>query len=139
MLRFIVVLCLMLVPTIAFAQATEPEQPAAVEILDWLVMMAAIVALGAAGWVARRAAGWVKVKTGLETEVLLLSLTESAVSLAEERAHRAAKVAGQKLSSSEKLDVALDFARDRAKDMGLDKKAEAKLRQYVDAKLGATR
>jgi hypothetical protein len=134
----LILLVLMLVPSIALAQV-EPETPAGVEILQWLVMMAVIVALGAVGWTARRAAGWMKTKTGIDTEVLLLSLGESAVSLAEEKAHRWAKDAGQKMSSNKKLDLALDFARDRAVEMKLDKKAEAKLREYIDVKLGATR
>lgn len=129
----------LLVPAVALAQDPEPEIPAGVEILQWVVMMAGIVALGLVGWAARKASAWVKVKTGIDTEVLLLSLGESAVSLAEEKAHRFAKEAGQKMSGNDKLDVALDFARDRAKEMALDKKAEQKLRSYIDVRLGATR
>jgi hypothetical protein len=139
LLLFLLAICIVLIPAVAWAQATAPEPPAAVEMLEWLIMMAMIVVLGAVGWAARRASGWIKVKTGLDTEVLLLSLGESAASLAEEKAHAFAKKTGQKISASDKLDVALDFARDRAKEMQLDKKAEAKLRNYIEASLGAGR
>lgn len=123
---------------------TPPIEPPAAEpaplpeMLGWVISLAIVAALAAVGWAARRAAGWVRVKTGLDTEVLLLSLAESAVSLAEERARQWAKNNG-KMESSSKMAMALDFLRDRMKEMGVPEMAENKLRKILESRLGATR
>jgi hypothetical protein len=128
-----------LTPLIADAQGLADTEPAGVALLEWVVYLATTVALAVAGWVALKASSWLKAKTGVETEVLLKSIAEGAVSLAEEKAYKYAKEAGAKLSSSSKRETAMDFARDRIKEYGLDSKLENKVSAYVDGKLGTTR
>lgn len=124
---------------LAHAQGLAAEGPAGVAFMNWLVYLLTIVALAAVSWAAVRGAKWAKAKTGLDIEVLLRSIGETGVSMMEEKAYRYAKDVGSKLSSNQKREGAMDFARDQLKEYGLDAKLEKKLGTYVDGALGTTR
>lgn len=138
---------LIFMTAMAFAQATDPSVPVpqapVVEFFGWLVRLVFIVVSGAVMWAVVKAKNFFEEKTKIDIpkqyEDMLFGFATRGVALAEEKAHRIAKNSGEKLSGNQKVDVAMDFVRDLAKQYGLDKAAEEKVKNYIDAALGLER
>jgi hypothetical protein len=121
-LLLLVVIALM--PFAALAQQAPPAQPATVSLLDEVVKFVAAVVAAALLLLIKRAATYFHEKTKIEipaaTEAMLEDWAQKAVNYAQEKSHQAIQANAGKLTGPAKLDHAVQFAMDLAKEIGID-------------------
>jgi len=121
------------------AHAAEAGDPVASQALTYVIEVASALLLVLLAWASAKASAWMKAKTGIEVNAMLSSFAMQGIAFAEEKAHQAVKANGEKLRGPEKLELALQFAIDLAEANGLPKKAQEKLSDYIEARLGLDR
>lgn len=148
----LIVVVVLLLPSLAFGQEELPPSEDKLNVAQQIFTWVAVVVVGLVGTVATalmlRGNAWLKAKTGVEltTDEQIQVWADHAVALADEKSRALAKRVGQAagdavqgIPAAEKLEIAMQFMIDRAKEHQLDKAAESKLRDYVLARLNMNR
>jgi len=78
------------------------------------------------------------IKVTEQQAAVIQAIMVDAIAYAEEQAHKRINGVEGKMSGAQKLSLAIDYTRDRSKELGLDKLAEAKsaqIQEQLEAKL----
>ena len=138
-------LLLVLMVTMGYALAqqagvADPEQSALgavmLDVLKIVFSLLGLVAVALMGkgiiYVERK----LKIDIPASYEATLYDWAAKGVGLAQEKSHQQVKNLGKKMKGPEKMEIAIGFVHDMAKQYGWDDLAEKKLRAYIESKLG---
>ena len=105
-----------------------------------------IVAAGAIAYVGRHVGAWLRghrevarAAQALNVHQLIQMLAADAVAYVEEQAHKEISKGAAKLSSHDKLSMALNYGAQLARARGLDRAALREFSMVIEARLGASR
>mgnify|MGYP003417569591 CR=1 FL=1 len=141
------ILALVWFPAVAYAQdaapvPTEQVGPASELLFSLLKIVFTILGL-VATYLTVKAIAYFEKKTKIDipaaTEKTIDEWADRAVGFAHEKSHQVLKQTGKKLDGNEKLSLATGFVNDMVKKHKLAEITEAKLKDYVEAKLGTKR
>ncbi len=135
-------------PMIAYAQGTTSTapDPTTSPVGELLMMVLKIVfsILGVVGtFLTTKAIQYFQKKTNIAipqaTEEMLLGWADHAIAFAYEKAHQVLQQTGKTLDGNAKLNIAVQFILDLVQKHGIDNVVEEKIKNYIEAKLGAMR
>ncbi len=98
-----------------------------------------VIVTALAGYVALRLGAWIKKKTGIDQEEQLNRWIREGILYAEEKSRSKIKEQAQKLTGSEKLEVAAKFVLELAKSQGVTRWTKDKIEAKIESWLGTSR
>ncbi len=131
------VLCLM--ASIAYAAEGMAKDNAAQQFVDLAFDFLKVIVTALAGYVALRLGAWIKKKTGIDQEEQLNRWIREGILYAEEKSRSKIKEQAQKLTGSEKLEVAAKFVLELAKSQGVTRWTKDKIEAKIESWLGTSR
>lgn len=133
-----------LFPALVYADGIDTSTGSAVgDVLMIFVKIASFVAMLVGSFLITKLIAYIDKKAGIDipaaTEKTLLDWADQAVGFAYEKSHQLLQNEGTVLNGNDKLNIALQFVLNIAKEHNLEGVAENKIKDYINAKLGMKR